>query len=252
MKTEGSHPPRKAVLDAAAEILRRMDPALTDSEWAGLLDSGAGREIPPRSEPVRSLGRWQDEVIQRTLPSGARLLDLGCGTGELLSRLMREKKISGQGVELDADAVAECVARSVPVLQMDAAGGLEEFSDGHFDYVLLEDTLQTLRDPVAVLKEMLRVGRNGIVSFPNFGHWRVRLGLALNGRMPETERLPYRWYDTPNIHLFTLMDFLDWASEFGVRVVEGYAMADGTVRELRPEDNLEAEEVLLFLSNGSR
>ncbi len=178
------------------------------------------------------------------------MLDLGCGNGELLARLIQVKGVRGQGIELDAPAVFQCVARGVPVFQSDLDHGLRGFADQSFDYVVLEETLQTLHRPVDVLREMLRVGRRGIVSFPNFAYWRVRLGLAMTGQMPVTVDLPYRWFDTPNIHLFTLQDFLDWARSSNVRIVESFALADGQVRALRDGDNLYAEEVLSVVEAG--
>ena len=209
------------------------------------------RRLLERPIPVPPPPRWQDEWIEREIEPGTAVLDLGCGEGDLLHRLMRDKGIRGQGVEIDLNAVVRCVARGVPVLQADLDVGLREFPERSFDYVVLEETVQTLHQPLAVLRDMLRVGRRGIVSFPNFGHWRVRLALALDGRMPVTPTLPYHWYDTPNIHLFTLQDFLDWTAAAGARIVRGYALADGIVRPLGPEDNLEAEEVLLILAGSA-
>lgn len=226
------------------ELLRVAadDPALksvTAAELARLLralDEPVGR--PP------ALERWIDDLIEQIIPTGSSVLDLGCGNGELLSRLMQRKHIRGQGVELDAEAVFRCVERGVPVVQADLDLGLSGFADASFDYVVLEETLQTLHRPVELLREVLRVGRRAVVSFPNFGYWRVRLGLALGGRMPRTAGLPFHWYDTPNIHLFTLEDFREWAADSGVRIVLGHTLADAQVRELRESDNLYAEEVL--------
>lgn len=191
--------------------------------------------------------RWQDRLIEAIVPDAAAVLDLGCGGGQLLHRLIEHKHVRGQGVELDPAAVNQCVARDVPVVQANLDEGLRGFADQSFDYVVLEETLQTLHRPVAVLAEMLRVGRRGIVSFPNFGHWQVRLDLAARGRMPISDRLPYRWHDTPNIHLFTLRDFLDWARQNRVRIVEAHALVNGAHRPLRPEDDLHAEEVLVVV-----
>lgn len=192
-------------------------------------------------------GRWQDQVILDELPRGSSVLDLGCGEGELLSELIRALDVRGQGVELDPLAVMKSIDRGVPVLNIDLDQGLGDFADQSFDYVILESTLQTLKEPQAVLTEMLRVGRRGIISFPNFGHWRVRFDLAMRGRMPKTRGLPYRWHDTPNIHLFTLADFLDWCLEGEVAVTRGFGLCDGRVRDLTSVDNLTVEEALLFL-----
>lgn len=233
------------VVPAARAVAACVDPALRGANLAAL----RARLQDRRARRVAA-ARWQDALIEREIPRGASVLDLGCGGGELLARLIRDRGVRGQGIEIDPKAVVRCIALDVPVLQSDAAAALQNFSDGSFDYVVLEETLQTLRAPIRVLEEMLRVGRRGIVSFPNFGYWRVRLALALEGRMPVTANLPYRWYDTPNIHLFTLQDFLDWAEENHVRRVRGYALVEGQVRPLEPEDNLRAEEALLVITKS--
>jgi methionine biosynthesis protein MetW len=191
--------------------------------------------------------RWQEEIISREIPTGATVLDLGCGDGFLLERLIRERNVRGQGLEIDADQVFSCVDRGVPVIQADLGAGLRWCPDKSFDVVVLEETLQTLQHPREVLEEMLRVGKRGIVSFPNFAHYRVVVDLVARSRMPVTEHLPFYWYDSANIHLLTLRDLLDWASASGVRIVSGYVLVDGLSRELRPDDDLLAEEVLVVV-----
>ena len=244
----------QADLERVARLFcEKMDPALlglgSDKtiEFLSRVGSPAPRRLGPDGRPLL---RWQDDLIEREITPGASVLDLGCGSGELLIALMRRKQVRAQGVELDPEAVFQCVANGVPVLHRDVDGGLEGFADRSFDYVILEETLQTLHRPVAVLKDMLRVGRRGIVSFPNFAYWRVRLDLGVRGRMPVTQYLPYRWYDTPNIHLFTLQDFLEWTAESRVRVVEGYVLAEGVTRALQPDDNLYAEEALVIVEKN--
>jgi methionine biosynthesis protein MetW len=192
--------------------------------------------------------RWQDELIAREIPEQASVLDLGCGTGELLAHLIEKKNVRGQGVEIDAESVIQCVGRGVPVLQSNLDEGLQGFPDHSFDYVVLEETLQTLNRPVNVLEEMLRVGRHSIVSFPNFGYWRTRLTLFADGRMPVTRSLPNHWHDTPNIRLFTLNDLLEWTRTNGVRVNRGFSFSGGKCRLMSSFDNLRAEECLLFIS----
>ncbi|HHW15195.1 MAG TPA: methionine biosynthesis protein MetW [Firmicutes bacterium] len=194
--------------------------------------------------------RWDHGVIYEVIPAGATVLDLGCGDGELLARLIRDKGVVGLGVERSVERVAECVDRGVPVYHADLDEGLAGFPDGFFDYVVLEKTLQTVHKPFLVLGEMLRVGRAGIVGFPNFGCANVISSLVSTGRMPITPELPYQWYDTPNIHLFTLNDFLDWAEAKGVAVEHGAALVDGQVRPLAEISNLQAQEVLVVLRPG--
>ncbi len=229
-------------LDRSRRLLAQLAPSFSSMD-----DSALAALLAPEAAPHDPAERWQDAIIESILPRGASVLDLGCGDGKLLARLIESKSVRGQGIELDADAVFACVARDVPALQSDLNAGLRGFADGGFDYVILEETLQTLARPVEVLHEMLRVGRRGIVSFPNFGHWRVRLDLALRGRMPITDRLPHRWHDTPNIHLFTLADFRHWADERNVRIVEGHVLGDAGVRPLADGDDLFAREVLVMV-----
>ena len=145
-------------------------------------------------------------VISEWIEPGSRILDIGCGDGTLLDHLRRTRKVRGYGLEIDADNVASCVARGVNVIQADVDDGLKDFATDSFDYVVLTQTLQALARPDQALTEILRVGRRAIVTFPNFGHWRVRTQLLL-GHMPLTPALPAQWYDTPNIHLCTVDDF---------------------------------------------
>lgn len=250
MKSQNHDARSSAVARAGEVVLAHVDPALgteAGAELARLWNEAMARH----PEAPATDGRWQDALIEREIPRGASVLDLGCGSGELLERLIRKRGVRGQGIELDAGQVMSCVARGVPVFQSDLDAGLSGFPNHRFDFVVLEETLQTLHKPLDMLAEMLRVGRTCIVSFPNFGHWRVRLALSLHGRMPVTPRLPHRWHNTPNIHLCTLDDFMDWARESRVHVRQGYAFADGAARPLADHDNLHAEEVLLFLAPGA-
>ncbi len=195
--------------------------------------------------------RWDHQVICEVVSPNSSVLDLGCGDGELLSRLISGKDVQGQGIEKDFERVIECVAKGVPVFHADLDEGIAGFPDGFFDYVILEKTLQAVHRPLLVLEEMLRVGRAGIVSFPNFGHWGIMASFVRTGRMPITPVLPYRWHDTPNIHLFTVNDFLDWTAARGVVVERGFAWADGRISAFRPEDGLRAEEVLFVVSRAA-
>ncbi len=159
-------------------------------------------------------------VVAAMIPTGSRVLDLGCGDGDLLAELIGARGCRGQGVEVSPDAFHACVTRGIPVVTADIDAGLPDFEDASFDVVVLSQTLQATRHPVVVLREMMRVGRVGVVSFPNFGHWRARAYLGARGRMPVSRSLPYPWHETPNIHLCTLRDFEDLARGEGLAVSE--------------------------------
>ncbi|CAM8649119.1 metW, methionine biosynthesis protein MetW [Comamonadaceae bacterium] len=171
-------------------------------------------------------------AIASLVPQGSRVLDLGCGDGALLDHLQRERGCSGYGVELDDANVLACVKRGVNVLQLNLDQGLTVFEDASFDVVLQIDTLQHLRNAETMLRETARVGRVGIVAFPNFAHWPNRLSI-LQGRMPVTKRLPYQWYDTPNIRVGTHADLEVLAARNGLRVLDSFGLQDSrTVRWL--------------------
>lgn len=147
------------------------------------------------------------ELISEWIRPGARVLDLGCGDGALLAYLHEYRQVGGYGLEIDTDNMVKCIQAGVNVIHADLEAGLADFGDGSFDYVIMTQTLQAVRRTETLLDEMLRVGRQGIVTFPNFGFWRCRVQIALQGLMPVVKTLPYQWYDTPNIHLFTIRDF---------------------------------------------
>lgn len=176
---------------------------------------------------VNSAARIDLQVIADLIPDGARVLDVGCGDGELLSLLERDKKVDGRGVEISQRGVNECVARGLSVIQGDADTDLVFYPDKGFDFALLSQTLQATRNPKAVLEHLLRIGDHAIVSFPNFGHWRMRLSLLFKGRMPVTKELPHSWYDTPNIHFCTIRDFIALCDEIGAKVERAVAI-DGS------------------------
>jgi methionine biosynthesis protein MetW len=165
-------------------------------------------------------------AIAQWVAPQARVLDLGCGDGSLLRTLWQEREAPGYGVEIDDAAVLACVENDVNVLQVDLESGLSLFGDHSFDCVVLSETLQTIHRTEFLMREMLRVGREVIVSFPNFGHWNARLQVLL-GRMPVSQTLPYEWYETPNVHHCTTADFEDLCRRLGVRVRERLVLHNG-------------------------
>ncbi|MDR0354285.1 MAG: methionine biosynthesis protein MetW [Deltaproteobacteria bacterium] len=213
---------------------------------ADLLNALARAESEPEQSANRNR-RWQDGVILNEIPRGAYVLDLGCGEGQLLGRLINEMNVHGQAVEVDPEAAMAAMEHGVPVLNIDISEALGDFRDQSFDFVILESTIQTLKDPMGVLSQMLRVGKRSIVSFPNFGHWRTRVDLAAKGRMPVTPSLPYQWYDTPNIRVLTISDFMDWCRRNAIVVTAAYGISEGKVGPLVEADSLITEEALMFI-----
>ena len=166
------------------------------------------------------------QALARLVPEGSRVLDLGCGDGSMLDYLQRERGCSGYGIEISDANVLACVRRGVNVIQLNLDEGLAMFGDASFDVVLQIDTLQHLRNAEVMLRETARVGRTGIVAFPNFAHWPNRLSV-LRGRMPVTRRLPYQWYDTPNIRVGTYKDFEALATKNRLRILDAFGLQDG-------------------------
>lgn len=153
------------------------------------------------------LGRSDYAIISRLIDPNTKVLDLGCGTGELLAWLATHKHVDARGVEIDGPKAQQAIARGVSVFHSDLENALADLPDQTFDYIILSQTLQETREPLKVLREMLRVGRRAVVAFPNFGHWRVRLAHLFTGGAPQTKLFPYEWYDSPNIHFLTVHDF---------------------------------------------
>jgi len=175
---------------------------------------------------TRAMERADFRAIAHWVKPAARVLDLGCGDGTLLRYLADERESIGYGVEIDDDGILACVNNGVNVIQGDLERGLSGFADGSFDYVILSQTLQAVRSSERVVREMLRVGREGVVTFPNFGYWPNRLQV-MRGKMPLSDNLPYAWFDTPNIHLCTITDFENFCRTHGVRILERIVMRDG-------------------------
>ena len=163
-------------------------------------------------------------LIADMVDKGARVLDVGCGDGALLHLLRDTRGVDARGMELSQRGVNDCVAKGLPVIQGDADTDLNAYPDDSFDYVILSQTLQATRQPRKVLENMLRVGRRAIVSFPNFGHWRIRSQIAFGGRMPVTPNLSQNWYDTPNIHFCTIRDFVALTREIDAAIARGVAL----------------------------
>jgi methionine biosynthesis protein MetW len=164
------------------------------------------------------------DIIQQWIPENSRVLDLGCGDGELLAWLNANKNVTGYGLEIDPDKINACLEKGVNVVEQNLDLGLGNFASNSFDVVVMTQALQVVHYPDRILQEMLRVGRTCIITFPNFGHWRCRWYLASKGRMPVSEFLPYTWYNTPNIHFCTFEDFERLCQERGARVLERLAV----------------------------
>ena len=173
-----------------------------------------------------SIDRADFAAIAQWVKPGARVLDLGCGDGSLFKYLRRERNITGYGVEIDDANVLACVNNGVNVIQRNLERGLADIEDRSFDYVILSQTLQAMKNGERLIREMLRVGLEGIVTFPNFGYWRNRVQV-LRGHMPVSENLPYQWFDTPNIHLCTISDFERFCAGRGIRIIERKVLTGG-------------------------
>ena len=189
--------------------------------------------------------------IAEMVPASARVLDVGCGSGELIEYLSRTQSVDARGIEISQQGVNACVAKGLSVVQGDADTDLADYPAGAFDFAILSQTIQATRQPKAVLEQLLRIGKRVIVSFPNFGFWKVRLKLALTGRMPTTGALSNAWFETPNIHLCTIADFVDLTSAAQAKIERALAVEEGgEVRELSAPgywDNLTAEGAIFLL-----
>ncbi|HLY79009.1 MAG TPA: methionine biosynthesis protein MetW [Caulobacteraceae bacterium] len=206
---------------------------------------------------MRVTTREDFREILRLVRPGSRVLDVGCGEGELLELLAREKGVEGRGLEISPEGVSACMSRGLAVVQGDADDDLDYFPARAFDYAVLSQTLPQVRQPRHVLSELLRIAERAIVSLPNFGHWRIRLELLNHGRMPLTDVLPTPWWGTPNIHLCTVRDFTQLCDDLDLRIEACAALANGKpARPIEPKraiENWRAESALFLLSraNGS-
>ena len=193
------------------------------------------------------------QLIADMVAPNSRVLDIGCGDGALLDYLVHFKQVDGRGMELSQAGVNACVSHGLSVIQGDADIDLKDYPSSAFDYAILSQTLQATRDPRGVVEHLARIGRRAIVSFPNFGYWRVRMHLLTQGRMPVTAALPLHWYDTPNIHLCTILDFVELARKIGITIERGIAITatgkPSPIRSLKLA-NLTGEQALFLLKRG--
>jgi len=168
--------------------------------------------------------RFDLQIIASWIEPGSKVLDLGCGEGELLYFLKKNKQVDGTGIELVESKVTRCIEKGVPVLQGDINEEIQDYPDDTFDYVILSQTLQQVYEPAMLIQSQLRIGKKGIVSFPNFSCWNVRLQLLVTGYAPITKQLPYEWYDTPNIRVITIKDFRKYSKEIGFKIIKEVAI----------------------------
>lgn len=188
----------------------------------------------------------EHSIILNLVSEKSTVLDLGCGKGELLSLLIKQKNIKGQGIEIDEQAIYACVAEGLSVFHDDLDNGLLDYQDNSFDYVIMNQTLQEVRHPDTVLKEALRVGKKVIVGFPNFAYWKARFQLFITGRVPVTASLPHKWYNTPNLHFLSIADFTDYCKERGINILDKQFLPDNIFTRLLP--NLLAQTAIITIS----
>ena len=196
-------------------------------------------------QPVTLTERPDFHVIGEIIEPGSRVLDLGCGEGELHARLVEHKRVLARGVEISPAQVRRAIGRGVSVYQGDIDEGLADYPDKAFDYVILSQTLQETRSPLQVLREMLRVGRRAIISFPNFGHWTVRASMLFTGQAPKTKLFPYNWYNSPNIHFLSINDFESLCREQGFPIERRYFLSGA--RRVNAFPNLIAQTAVFLL-----
>ena len=199
--------------------------------------------------------RYDLQIIASWIEPSSQVLDLGCGEGDLLKYLINHKQVSGSGIEHNEDKVAECIEKGLSVLQGDINDEVLDYPDNTFDYVILSQTLQQVYEPDTLIRSMMRIGKKGIVSFPNFSHWGIRLQLLLSGYAPISRQLPYEWYDTPNIRVITIKDFRKFTQEVGFKILQEAAINThsenrfGKVIKVLP--NLRATYGIFLIGNGN-
>jgi len=198
--------------------------------------------------------RYDLQIIASWIEPGSQVLDLGCGEGDLLKFLINHKQVSGSGIEHNENKVAECIEKGLSVLQGDINDEVLDYPDNTFDYVILSQTLQQVYEPDTLIRSMMRIGKKGIVSFPNFSHWGIRLQLLLSGYAPISRQLPYEWYDTPNIRVITIKDFRKFTQEVGFKIVKEAAInthsEDRFGKVIKVFPNLRATYGIFLIGNG--
>lgn len=190
-------------------------------------------------------------IITELIENGARVLDLGCGNGNLLAKLIKEKDVKGLGVEISQEKAISALQKGLSVIQGDIDAGLKEFQDKEYDWAVLNQTLQSTEKPDYVISEMLRISKKAIVSFPNFAYWKVRFYLLFKGHMPKSKALPFEWYNTPNIHLLTVNDFYEFCKRHGIKIQKSIFITNAKAKKnifMRRFSNFFAEEVIFVIT----
>lgn len=240
------------------EVLGALIKGFFDSTYRKV--SGAGGDAPQKVESRRKVERFEEakrvrvdyELIDSLIEPGSKVLDVGSGDGGLLIKLIEDKNVTCQGIELDQELVIDSIDRGLSIIHRDIERGLSQYVDDSFDYAILSQTVQTLKDPEKVLKELLRIGWKVIVSFPNFGHWRCRLHLLFGGRAPVTKQLPFAWHNSPNIHFLSLKDFEQFCDDLGIRIEKKVALGKSSVRPVGICANIFATQAIYVTSMGRK
>ncbi len=240
-----------------------LEPQTLGTLLSGFIDSNYKQTAPHKNakaaKPSRAIlqlrrhdqakrARVDYELIDSLIESKSRVLDVGCGDGELLAQLIADKNIRGEGIELDQNLVVHSIQRGLSVIHRDIERGLDQYATDSFDYAILSQTLQTVKDPEKVFKELLRIANRVIISFPNFAHYGCRFQLLFAGRSPRTRQLPFRWYDTPNIHCLSLKDFDRFCAELGARIEKRIPLGKSSLRPIRFAPNIFATQAVYVAS----